>query len=106
MNQEKHDLIDVLVSLRDSLIKAVEAINVYINTQTPPTVKVEELKEAFPQDLRGLLEFNLEGDQCVIKPRGFLGAENFSRIASIVRAHNGTYISDGKNSHFKVPIKT
>jgi len=106
MNQEKRDLIDVLISLRDSLIKAVEAINVYINTQTPPTVKVEELREAFPEDLRNLLTFTIEGGNCIIMPKGFLGAENFSKVASIVRAHNGVYISDGKNSHFKVPIQS
>jgi len=41
----------------------------------------------------------------IIKPRQFLGSENFAKIASTVRGIGGEYISAGKESHFRVPRK-
>jgi hypothetical protein len=38
-----------------------------------------------------------------ITPRQFLGAENFARIAKIIRDNGGDYISAGKESHFILP---
>jgi hypothetical protein len=104
MSQKKVDLIDVLVALRKAYIEAVEAINAYLETQAPPAVKADELREKFPEDIRSLLEFNVEGDKCIIRPRHFLGSENFGKIASVVRENGGRYISAGKDSHFEVPI--
>lgn len=39
----------------------------------------------------------------MVRTKKFLGAENFSKIASIVRGLNGEYVSQGKASHFKIP---
>lgn len=71
--------------------------------QGKASVNIEGL---FPEDLRQLLSFNEEADTCIIKPRQFLGADNFSKIAAIVRAAGGTYISDKENSRFEIPKKT
>jgi len=39
-----------------------------------------------------------------ISPKQFLGAENFAKIASLIRNElGGNYVSQGKNSHFLVP---
>ncbi|NIV44534.1 hypothetical protein GWN49_06630 [Candidatus Bathyarchaeota archaeon] len=38
-----------------------------------------------------------------IKPRQYLGSDNFAKIASIIRDEGGEYISAGKESHFRVP---
>jgi hypothetical protein len=59
----------------------------------------------FPEDLENLLSFEEKDQYVVIKPRQFLGSENFSKIASIVRGVGGEYISAGKASHFRVPKK-
>jgi hypothetical protein len=61
--------------------------------------------DLFPEDLRGLLSFEDQADWTIIKPRQFLGTENFAKIAEIVRKHNGDYISAGKESHFRIPRK-
>jgi len=37
-----------------------------------------------------------------IKPRQFLGSDNFAKIASIVRGAGGQYISAGKDTHFRI----
>ena len=73
--------------------------------QERPKEILESIKGAFPPELRELLSFE-QGDGCfVIKPRQFLGSEKFAKIAQIVRGAGGDYISAGKDSHFKIPLK-
>lgn len=69
------------------------------------TEAVEKVRQYFPKALEELLTFEMIENYIVIKPRQYLGSENFAKIASIVRDNDGEYISTGKESHFKVPIK-
>jgi hypothetical protein len=80
-------------------------------TQTPPpaaapaTAKaqnLEDIRMMFPEDLDTMLAFEDKGDYVMIKPKGFLGSENFAKIASTVRGIGGEYISAGRDSHFRV----
>lgn len=64
---------------------------------------IEDVKMMFPEDLENLLSFEEEEDYIMIKPRQFLGSENFAKIASIIRGIGGDYVSAGKESHFRVP---
>lgn len=66
---------------------------------------LEDIKMMFPDDLEGLLGFEEQAEYVVIQPRQFLGSENFSKVASIVRGIGGNYVSAGKSSHFRVPKK-
>ena len=66
---------------------------------------VEEVRLAFPEDLECLLSFKEKTDYIMVKPKQFLGSENFAKIASTVRGLGGEYISAGKDSHFRVPKK-
>jgi hypothetical protein len=73
-----------------------------------PTEKskaVEDIKMMFPEDLESLLSFEEKEDYVIIKPRQFLGSENFAKIASAVRGMGGEYVSAGKASHFRIPKK-
>ena len=70
-----------------------------------PQGSTGEVKEMFPDELKNLLSFEDEGDYVKIKPRQFLGSDNFAKIASIIRGVGGEYISAGKKSHFRVPKK-
>lgn len=67
------------------------------------TRAIEDIKMMFPEDLENLLNYEEKEDYIIIKPRQFLGSENFAKIASIVRGMGGEYISAGKASHFRVP---
>ena len=82
--------------------------------QTPVTVSheihekkktIEDIRIAFTEDLEKLLSFEEKSDYILVKPRQFLGSENFAKIASAVRGMGGEYISAGKESHFRVPKK-
>ena len=63
---------------------------------------LEEIRIMFPQDLDSMLTFEDKGDYVMIKPKQFLGSENFAKIASTVRGIGGEYISAGRDSHFRV----
>ncbi len=66
---------------------------------------LEDIKMMFPDELEGMLSFEEKDEYIIIKPRQFLGSDNFSKIASIVRGVGGEYVSAGKASHFRVPKK-
>jgi hypothetical protein len=66
------------------------------------TKTLEDIRMMFPQDLDNLLNFEEKPDYIIIKPRQFLGSENFAKIASTVRGIGGEYISAGRDSHFRV----
>ncbi len=63
---------------------------------------LDDIRLSFPADLENLLNFEDRTDYVVIRPRQFLGSENFARIASTVRGLGGEYISAGKDSHFRI----
>lgn len=70
-----------------------------------PTVRmrsVADVRTIFPKELENMLTFEEAGKYIVIKPRQYLGSENFAKIASLVRSAGGEYISAGKESHFRV----
>jgi hypothetical protein len=66
---------------------------------------LDDIRMSFPEDLEARLSFEEKGDYIIIKPKQFLGSENFAKIASAVRGMGGEYISAGKDSHFRVPKK-
>lgn len=63
---------------------------------------VADVRTMFPKELEDMLTFEETGKYIVIKPRQYLGSENFAKIASLVRSAGGEYISAGKESHFRV----
>jgi len=63
------------------------------------------VKQAFSPELAGMLLFEESGSFIIVKPRRFLGSDNFAKIASVVRGLGGEYVSAGRNSHFRVPKK-
>ena len=63
---------------------------------------VEDLRMMFPENLDNMLSFEEKGEYVIIKPKQFLGSENFAKIASTVRGIGGEYISAGRDSHFRV----
>jgi hypothetical protein len=114
------ELLVVLSRISEDLRSMSESIKSVVGSQvtkpelqTPIAVShkihenksVENVRVAFPEDLEALLSFQEKDDYIMVKPRQFLGSENFAKIASAVRGMGGEYISAGKESHFRVPKK-
>lgn len=120
--KEIEELLVVLGKISEDLRTVVASIkstlSVPVAQPAPPTAAVavapkayekqkglEDIRIAFPEDLESMLSFEDKGDYIIVKPKQFLGSENFARIASTVRGMGGEYISAGKASHFRVPKK-
>ncbi|MEM4734057.1 MAG: hypothetical protein QXD70_05975 [Candidatus Bathyarchaeia archaeon] len=120
--KEIEELLVVLGKISEDLRTVVASIKSTLNVQVaqpaPPPAAVavapkvyekqkglEDIRIAFPEDLESMLSFEDKGDYIIVKPKQFLGSENFARIASTVRGMGGEYISAGKASHFRVPKK-
>ena len=109
LNKISEDLRTVSASIKSMAVSQITQPT----PQTPAPVShevhekksIEDIRMAFPEDLEHLLSFEEKGDYIIVKPRQFLGSENFAKIASAVRGIGGEYISAGRDSHFRVPKK-
>jgi len=107
--QRINELLDILKTIsRDlsDIVKSLKEVEAPTPTAPPTEVKkrsTEDVRTLFPKDLEDMLLFEEEEEYIVIRPRQYLGSENFAKIASIVREQGGEYISAGKESHFRVP---
>lgn len=79
--------------------------------QEPPQAKkveqtlsknINNTKNAFTEELAGLLKFEEEDEYIIIRTKKFLESDNFAKIAAVVREIGGEYISAGKNTHFRI----
>jgi len=112
LNRVAEDLRQVSISLKAIAVSQLPQPVTVPPTPAPVLPKVpermqavEDIKMMFPEDLENLLSFEEKEDYIMIKPRQFLGSENFAKIASVVRGIGGDYVSAGKASHFRVPRK-
>jgi hypothetical protein len=74
-------------------------------TESGKTRTLDDIRMSFPEELEARLSFEEKGDYIVIKPKQFLGSDNFAKIAAASRGMGGEYISAGKDSHFRIPKK-
>ena len=100
------DLSEVSKSLK-SVTKPAATPAASTTPVTSPEKKrnINEVKSAFSSELAGMLLFEESGSFVIVKPRRFLGSDNFAKIASVVRELGGEYVSAGRNSHFKIAKK-
>ncbi|MCK4424496.1 hypothetical protein KAU93_02330 [Candidatus Bathyarchaeota archaeon] len=109
LNRVAEDLRQVSASLKSLAVSKLAPPTSALTPTAPvayeKTQTVEDIKMMFPEDLEDLLGFEEKENYIMVKPRQFLGSDNFAKIASIVRGVGGEYISAGKASHFRVPRK-
>lgn len=100
------DLADISKSLKASGVSAPVTAPSPVPAPAPTPAErmrsVKDVKTLFPKELEDMLNFDETAQYIIIKPRQYLGSENFAKIASIVRGTGGEYISAGKESHFRV----
>jgi len=110
LNKISEDLRTVSASIKSMAVsqitQAVPQVPAPVSYEAVEKKKsVEDIRMVFPEDLEHLLSFEEKGDYIIVKPKQFLGSENFAKIASAVRGIGGEYISAGRDSHFRVPKK-
>ena len=109
LNKISEDLRTVSASIKSMAVSQITQLApqapVPVSHEIYEKKPIEEIRMIFPENLEHLLNFEEKGDYIIIKPRQFLGSENFAKIASAVRGIGGEYISAGRDSHFRVPKK-
>jgi hypothetical protein len=93
--EETKALINFFCALRNSIDNLL--------TQLAPVKSIAELKAKIPSDTQDLLTFEENQHYFIIRPRQYLGAENFAKVLDVIKECGGEYVSKGKDSHFKVP---
>jgi hypothetical protein len=108
------ELLNVLKVVSGDLAEVSKSLKAVSGAAAAPAVSVapsekmhdiNDVKQAFSSELAGMLLFEESGKFVIVKPRRFLGSDNFAKIASVVRDLGGEYISAGRNSHFKIAKK-
>ena len=112
--QKVDELLNLLNAIAGDIAEVSKALKAVTVSAATPAVSVtnsekkhdiNDVKQAFSSELTGMLLFEEIGKFVIVKPRRFLGSDNFAKIAFVVRGLGGEYISAGKNSHFKVSKK-
>jgi hypothetical protein len=110
LNKISEDLRSVAGSIKSLAVSQItQSTPMTATVRNEPAEKrknLQEIRMAFPEDLEHLLSFEERDDYIMVKPKQFLGSENFAKIASTVRGLGGEYISAGRDSHFRVYKKT
>ena len=108
------ELLNVLNVISGDLAEVSKSLKTVSRSGTDPAFSVapfekkhsiKDVKQAFSSELAGMLLFEESGNFIIMKPRRFLGSNNFAKIASVVRDLGGEYVSAGRNSHFKITKK-
>jgi hypothetical protein len=106
LNKVSEDLRTVSASIKAVAVPQVtqqaQQAPAQASHETPAKKQLDDVRTAFPEDLEHMLIFEDKGEYIMIKPKQFLGSENFAKIASAVRGMGGEYISAGRDSHFRV----
>lgn len=121
MSKETEILIEVLSTIEEICYAAKQKILQLYPPETPKTTNVantpkpvipqmsakelSDIEMVFPEDIAQRLSFTQKDGYWIIKPKQFLGSEIFAKIATTVKGIGGDYVSAGRDSHFKTPIK-
>jgi hypothetical protein len=89
----KVEIINELKEIIERLKKIVDSLE---------KLTVEEV--IIPLDLRDDVEVTHAEDMIIIKPKHFLGDEKFKRLAKIVKAKGGYYVSNKEKSRFEIKV--
>ena len=103
------DLSDISKTLKatvppqPSMATAAPASTPMPTMPTGPLRSAKDVRTMFTTEFENMLNFTETPQYIIIKPRQFLGSDNFAKIAAIIRSNGGEYISAGKESHFRIP---
>ena len=108
MVQLLEEIRDLLKLLHEDNLQKMELFKLAFVSEPgdePLAVTIDTVRQKVPRGLKTKLTYEQTDDYVIVRPRRYLGREDFSKVAQIVREMGGEYVSAGKDSHFKVPRK-
>ena len=95
-----------LQELADRLDAITKEIYQLINEQQPKAkfaINVRNVTEQFTEEQLEFLKVEDEGDYVVVRFNKYVPKMVFADVNNRIKGCGGTYVSAGKQSHFKVP---
>ena len=109
MVQLLEEIRDLLKLLHEDNLQKMELFKLAFDFDEPGdeslAVTIDTVRQKVPRGLKTKLTYEQTDDYVIVRPRRYLGREDFSKVAQIIREMGGEYVSAGKDSHFKVPRK-
>jgi len=107
ISEDLEDIARSLKTVRPAVVPPTPTLPVLkVSGETAPRSAgrgIEDVRMMFTKELEELLDFEEKEDYIRVKPRKYLGSDNFAKIASTIRGAGGEYISAGRESHFRIP---
>ena len=95
------DRMDALTKEADAITKEIYAL---IQKQTVPRdISIDSIEKQFTEEQIPFLAVTDEGSYIRVEFTEFKSKDMFADVAKRVTGMGGEWISDGKNSHFKIP---
>lgn len=86
-----------------SILKAPETPTEVVTTK-PVSPRINEIVEAFkPVEAFVTVDTESSTQFVLVRPRGYLGKDDFAKVGAIARNIGAVYVKQGKGSHFRVP---
>ena len=96
---------DITQRLRDSadLLNRVAKDLIIIAKDLRPPITVESVQGLFSEEQLGVLKVSDEGEFVKVTLLKYLVGDKFADIAGRVKDVEGEWVSQGKESHFRIP---
>jgi len=63
-----------------------------------------DVEKVVPKDLRDMVYYEVEDDYILVKPKGYLGSDNFRKLIKPLKEFlDAEYVSAGRDSHIRIP---
>lgn len=95
------DEVEILLKIRNKFYEGTLRPQQIGKHATMPSTEAKA--PVFPEIYAELVTVSDKGSFWEIRPKRFLGTENFAEIAKIVKQYGGSYVSAGRASHFNIP---
>ncbi|MCJ7635536.1 hypothetical protein MUP77_24500 [Candidatus Bathyarchaeota archaeon] len=102
---EGKPLLKMLVSIRESLLLTVEAINRYVAASVPFNIDSDlkaKIVDALGDD-KGIMLIIEQPYSIKVKQRDWLSPEKFRQVAEKLSTVGAIWVTQGRDSHFRVP---
>lgn len=98
--EQQHSLEELCRAVED-FSRAWRTLLQGIGAEDTPPVRNEPF--ILPEDLAEKVAIETTPTELILRPKSFLGTENFRALLDIVKKFGGNYVSMGRDSHFIVP---
>ena len=98
-NREESEVVEAKAGVADN----VTILEPQVQLPNDDMQLIKNIKYSLPDSLVKLLTISKVSDYIEVKPRQFLGSDNFAKISQLLkRGFDAEYVSAGRDSHWRI----